>query len=336
MSNKLTNEYIPPVVADYVPSVVKRLLGKIHERKFSRLALYGYGDNMKWLYRVLQEQGKTPILCDWREKYINYDCGGRDLVSINELNNNADTLVVICVEEIHAMKAAMSYLIDNKLSSMPVVYDRTDPHSPFHQEQPFMGIVDRARARAISMISDAQLFDLIQFIGNTSDVEGDVVEYGSLHGGSGAILAEAVNYYGKKPVWLFDSFSGIPKSKYGLDEHWDGSFSDNSYAEVRDAFADCDNVKVVKGNICETYSQVKNKISFGYLASDTLESGELLLNFMWPKISKGGILAICDYGSYPNCVPLTVYVDKFFKEKTDAWIFHTARVGIFIMKRANS
>ena len=47
------------------------------------------------------------------------------------------------------------------------------------------------------------------------------------------------------------------------------------------------------------------------MASDTYESGELLLNFMWPKLSKGGIICVCDYGSYPNALPLTVYVDNF-------------------------
>ena len=191
-----------------------------------------------------------------------------------------------------------------------------------------------ARARARSMISDAQLFDLIQFIRMVKDVPGDVVEYGSLHGGSGAILVEAVEHYGRKPVWLFDSFAGIPKSRYGLDHRWDGAFSNNSYKEVQAAFADRDNVKVVQGNITETYDAVKNPISFGYLASDTLESGELLLNFMWPRLSVGGIIAVCDYGSYPNCVPLTVITDKFLEDKKNAMVFHTARVGIFFMKRS--
>ena len=126
---------------------------------------------------------------------------------------------------------------------------------------------------------------------------------------------------------------GIPKSRYGLDHFWDGSFSNNSFCEVRSAFSDMKNVTVVSGNICDTYSRVSGSISFGYLASDTLETGELLLNYMWPKLSVGGIIAICDYGSFPNCIPLTVVADKFFEDKADAFIFYPASVGIFIMKR---
>lgn len=330
---KKNEKYIPPVIADYVPLVVKRLLERINSETFSQLVLFGFSENMKWLFRLLQEQGESPLLCDWRGKYIEYDCGGKQLVSINDLEDSEDVLLIICVEEIHEIKSAIRYLIENNIDNMPVIYDRTEFHSPYHQEEPFKGIAERATKRAKSMIPDAQLFDLIQFIRMTSHVDGDVVEYGSLYGGSGAVLVEAVNYYGKKPVWLFDSFSGIPKSKYGLDHVWNGTFSDNSYAEVRDAFSDCDNVNVIKGNICDTYDKISNPISFGYLASDTLETGEILLNFMWPNISQGGILCVCDYGSYPNCLPLTVFVDKFFENRTDALIFHTTRVGIIIIKR---
>ena len=334
MNTTIRQEFVPLEMPDYVPAVVKRLMRRIHAEPFQSVALYGFSDNMKWLYRLLREEGRDAELCDWRDRFIAYDCGGKELVSIASLNNDPHTLVVVCVEEIHDMKAAMRYLIDNKLNRLPVIYDRAEEHSPFHQEEPFRSIAAKARARARSMISDAQLFDLIQFIRVTARVEGDVVEYGSLHGGSGAILVEAVNHYGRKPVWLFDSFAGIPQSRYGLDHRWSGAFSDNSFHQVRDAFRDCENVKVIKGNICETYDAVKNPISFGYLASDTLESGELLLNFIWPKLSPGGIIAVCDYGSYPNCVPLTVVTDKFLEDKQDAFIFHMARMGIFIMKRA--
>jgi hypothetical protein len=327
------SEFTPIQVADYVPAVVRRLLGRISEEKFDRVALYGFGDNMKWIFRLLREHGRDAILCDWRPKFIAYDCGGRQLVSVDSLKDDPRTLLVVCVEEINDMKAAMRYLLDKGLTKMPAIYDRASPHRPFSQEQPYKGIAERARARAISMISDAQLFDLIQFIRMTAAVPGDVVEYGSLHGGSGAVLAEALSYYGKKPLYLFDSFDGIPASRFGLDYRWNGAFSNNSYQEVKAAFSDLDNVTVVRGNIVDTYDATSNPLSFGYLASDTLESGELLLNYMWPKLSPGGILAVCDYGSYPNCVPLTVACDRFFEDRKDALVYYPENYGIFAVKR---
>ena len=325
--------FVPLVIEDYYPMVTSRLLNRILKIAPEKVVLFGFSENMKWLLRLLQENSVTPVLTDWREKYVDYDCGGHQLISVEDIDDSESTLLVVCLEEINALKKGISFLHELGKNSIKVLYDRADDNLPFRQEEPFRGISDRARNRAKSMISDAQLFDLIQYISQTSDVLGDVVEYGSLYGGSGAVIAEAVKHFGEKPVWLFDTFSGIPNSKYGLDHHWNGSFSDNSFCEVRDAFSDMRNVNIVKGNICETYDKVENPISFGYLASDTLESGELLLNFMWPKLSPGGIICVCDYGSYPNAIPLTVYVDKFIKELgSKAFIFRNDVHGIFIMK----
>ncbi len=329
----MRTEFNPLQADDYVPATVRRLLARILREKFKRIALYGFGDNMKWLFRLLQESGRDAVLCDWRPKFIEYDCGGRQLVSVDSLNDDGDTLLVVSVEEINELKSAIRYLLDNGPVRMRTIYDRADPHLPFRQEQPYKAIGDRARARAKSMISDAQLFDLIQFIRMTADVPGAVAEYGTLHGGSGAVLAEALNFYGKKPLFLFDTFGGIPESKFGLDYRWSGAFSDNSYHEVKAAFSDLDNVTIIPGNILSTYNAISGPLSFGYLASDTLESGELLLNYMWSKLSIGGILAVCDYGSYPNCLPLTVACDRFFEDKKDALIFYPDSLGIFVIKR---
>lgn len=328
------NEFKPIEVADYYPNVVVRLLKKIEMINSSNIVLFGFSDNMKWLLRLLQERGVTPLLADWRDKYLDYDCGGFDIQGLQEVADSEETLLVVCIEEINDLKDAIRHLYTLQKNNIKVVYDRADPNMPLRQEEPYKTIFHKARSRAESMISDAQLFDLIQFIDQTKSIDGDVVEYGSLYGGSGAVLAEAVNYFGAKPIWLFDSFEGIPDSRYGLDHHWNGSFSDNSYAQVRDAFADLENVKVIRGNICETYNQVSNDISFGYIASDTLETGELLLDFLWPKLSSGGMIVICDYGSFPNAIPLTVYADYFFQDKrSEAFFYRPDEHGLCVLKR---
>lgn len=327
------NAYTPPMTQDYIPDVVKRLLSKIQTEDCPNIVLFGFSSNMKWLYRLLKEAGKNPLLCDWRPKYVGYDCGGEIVGIVDEFSEKKNCLLVLCVEKIDEMKEAMFYLFSKQLNKIPVIYDRSEYYNPYTQEEPYKSIVSKAQNRALSMISDDQLFDLIQYIRLTKDIPGDVVEFGSLYGGSGAIIAEALNVYGKKPLWLFDSFCGIPPSRYGLDYRWNNAFSDNSYSEVREAFQDLDNVKVIAGNIMSTHTMVENNISFGYLASDTLESGEVLLNFMWPKLSPGGIIAVCDYGSFPNCIPLTMYTDFFLKDKPDAFIFYPSKLGIFIMKK---
>jgi hypothetical protein len=320
----------------YMPVRVKRLIERINaEKNISAVALYGFGDDMKWLYRVLREHGHAPTLFDWRKNFIGYDCGGAKVCDATELSKlSKETLVVACCDQIKDLKASMRFLIEKKINSVPVIYEHEEIHDPFHQDEPYRTIATKARARAKSMLHDQQLFDLIQLVKATKDVEGSILEFGSLHGGSGAVLVEAANHYGKKPVYLFDSFDGIPDSRYGLDYRWSGAFSNNSYQEVKNAFKDCDNVKVVQGNLCETYKTIEGPVSICYVASDTLESGEILLNHFWPRLSENGIMLVCDYGSYPNCLPLTVMCDMFVEDKPDAFVFKTAGSGIFIVKRS--
>jgi hypothetical protein len=321
-------------VEDYYPEVSVRLLNRALKINAKKIVLFGFSDNMKWLFRLFIERSITPTLTDWRTEYIEYDCGGQKLTHIEDVEDCLDTLLIVCIEEINTLKNAINFLYHLGKNKIKVIYDRTDRNIPLRQEEPYNTIFEKAYERRPSISSDAQLFYLIQCIDQIKDVSGDILEYGTYNGGSGAIIAEATKIFGKKNIWLFDSFEGIPDSKYGLDYHWNRSFSNNSFSEVKNAFSDMDNVNVIKGNISETYNTATDgKISFGYLGSDTLESGELLLNYMWPKLNPGGFIVIADYGSFPNAIPLTVYVDEFIKSiSSNSFVFRTDNLGIYIMK----
>lgn len=314
----------------YIPEVTSRLFNKIISTQNKNVILFGFCENMRWLNRLLIEKNLKPILADWRQEYFNFDCGSQKTKDIKKISIKKNSLIVICHEDVKNLKAAMSFLFFNNFKNYKTIYDIYYTHDPFIHEFPFSEIRKKAALRAKSMISNQQLFELIQFIKATKDIPGSVVEYGSLYGGSGAILAESLNYFGKKNLFLFDSFNGIPKSSYGLDDCWNGAFSDNSHSMVKKAFEDLKNVKIISGNIKKTCKKINGPFSFVYIASDTLESGEVLLNYTWPKLSKGGIICICDYGSYPNALPLTMYADYFFKNK-NVKIFYP-EVGIFVIK----
>jgi hypothetical protein len=317
----------------YVPELVKKLLNRIDGEPHKRIALFGFSDGMKWMYRLLRERGRDVALYDWRDEVVGWDCGGGIVEHVSKVKNAKDTLLVVCVGDHDEMKAAVRFLIDNEYDSLPAIYELTEAHNPFLHEEPWCGIRDRARARAISMISDDKLFNLAQYISLTSHIPGTVVEFGSFQGGSSAVIIEAVNHFGKKPVLIFDSYEGIPKSRYGLDHRWHMTFSNNSYSEVKNAFADCDNVQVIKGNVVETMEMVKAPVVFCHVAIDTLEACEAALTNIWPMLAPEGIIVVDDYGSWPNCVPLTVMTDKFFEGRTDAFKYQTQWTGVFIMKR---
>lgn len=321
-------------LSEHIPEMVVRLLRRIEADPHERVALVGFGEGMKWLYRLLSEQGASPLLCDWRDEFVGYDCSGGLVTRLESVTALDDVLLVLCVgDDVDAMKSGVTYLMDKQFERLPVIYDVVEPSDPFDQEEPYATIARRARARATSMISDHKLFNLIQYVKNTAGVEGEVVEFGTFNGGSSAMIVEAVNHYGVKPVALFDSYEGIPASKYGLDYRWTGAFSNNSYAQVRDAFKDCPHVRIIRGNFVKTHTEIAGRVSFCHIAVDTLEAAKTLLEAMWPRLSPGGIIAVDDYGSFPNAIPLTVECDVFCREHPEAFAFLSHHTGIFIMKR---
>lgn len=332
----MNKEFKPVVLHDYIPSSVKRIMNKIPQGKNYNYALVGFSLNMKWLSRIFKDNNLKFQLFDWRENYFKHDCGGLFLKKLEKNKLSKKTIIIICNDQVNELKDCILYLFEKKIN-YPTYYETEFSNSPYYYEWPYNEIAKRAEKRAKSMISEWQLYDLMQIIQQTSDIEGDVVEFGSLYGGSGAIIAEAMIQFEKKinkKLYLLDSFMGIPKSKYGLDETWNGSFSDNSFAEVKSAFKDLKFVEVIQGNITKTYKRIMNKkISFCYLASDTLESGEIILNNFWENISKGGVIIICDYGSFPNAAPLTAYVDSFINKINDAYVYKPYRFGAILIKK---
>lgn len=335
-NDKKDRDLLSRQVNFYVPTLVDKLLRRLQNETPKTIALYGFGEAMKWLNRILKEQGNAPQLYDWRTKYVGWDCGGDTVTHISELKNSNDLLLVFCVENVNDMKAGAQYLLEHaKLAQVPAIYEAAEAYKPILQESPYKEIRDRARARAISMIEDEKLFNLMQIVRAVNGVPGDIAEFGCFQGGSAAIIVEAVNHFEKRPVWLFDTFKGIPPSKYGLDYRWKQTFTNNSYAQVKDIFSDAKNVQVINGPIQETHNKLDGKkLAFCHIAIDTAETAELLLNYVWPMLSSGGIIGVDDYGAFPNCLPLTIVTDRFFKDKKDVVLFHTAATtGFFAIKR---
>ena len=76
-------------------------------------------------------------------------------------------------------------------------------------------------------------------------------------------------------------------------------------------------IELIKGNIIQTVPNYvkkypKLKISFLNLDSDTYEATKIILEYLYPKITKGGILLLDDYGIWPG---ETAAVDEYFKNK---------------------
>lgn len=315
------------------PSHVRKILQKIVNDDY-HLCLLGFSKTMKWLARIFSELEMNFDLFDWRDKFLNYDCCGHTVEPMQSIFHNKNPLIVICPDDINIIKNIIKILVKSELLHLPAIFEYEKDCNPSEYEIPYMQIIENARERSKSEVSNDRLFNLVQLIRETRNISGDIVEFGTFSGGTAAIIVEVLQHLdAKKNIWLFDTFSGFPECHLGVDFRWKDSFSNVSFAEVRDKFSDCSNVKVINGDIHQVISCVEFPISFAHVDIDSYETAELVTSKVWPLLNKGGIILFDDYGFFPNCLPLTVFVDDFVKQHPYAFSFFLPSKGFFIIKQ---
>ena len=129
-----------------------------------------------------------------------------------------------------------------------------------------------------------------------------------------------------KKIIAFDTFGAFPETSFDPDKAvrerfikaaGEQSISVDQMMQVL-KHKQCDRfVELVPGDICETvpkYVQVNPqlKISLLNLDTDIYEPAVTILEHLYPRIEKGGVLILDDYGTFPG---ETKAIDDYFKEK---------------------
>ena len=111
----------------------------------------------------------------------------------------------------------------------------------------------------------------------------------------------------------FDVFSTFPQTDYEPDRARRESFISSAGAEsisqddLRRTLAHkgCDrNVELIAGDICETVPRFfkdhpETRVAFLNLDVDIYEPNVTVLEHFWPRLSRGGVLVLDDYGFFP-------------------------------------
>lgn len=163
----------------------------------------------------------------------------------------------------------------------------------------------------------------------TRDLPGSIVECGVYKGASFARFAGFRNIFGNPfshKLIGFDTFGKFPETKYKDDKKYrkrliDGSgeqsISTDQLLKVFKNKGIDKNVELIEGDAVKTIPEYlkKNphlKISLLNLDVDIYEPSVTILKYFWPRIVKGGVLILDDYGVFPG---ETKAVDDFFKNK---------------------
>lgn len=168
------------------------------------------------------------------------------------------------------------------------------------------------------------LYDSLEYL-RKNNIEGDCVETGVWRGGNILGMCSYLNFYRiNKKVFAYDTFKGMTPPQ-NIDVDFQGNkasdilqnvLCDSSLEDVKknvslSHFPDS-NIRYVVGDICSTLFDEKNlpkKISLLRLDTDWYQSTKTGIEILYPRLSKGGVLIVDDYGHWGGCKQA---IDEYF------------------------
>lgn len=185
------------------------------------------------------------------------------------------------------------------------------------------------------------------------DIAGDFVECGVWRGGNSIAAADVFQRQScNRTVFLFDTFTGMTEPGEFDANASDGTsalpefmssqqdeYNSWCYASIEDVRAnflnfdiDTSRVRLIKGDILNTLENPDNlpdKISVLRLDTDWFESTKKELEVLWPRLVKGGVLLIDDYGHWQGARKA---VDEFFIGSDRPFFSYTDYTGRIAVK----
>lgn len=174
------------------------------------------------------------------------------------------------------------------------------------------------------------LIDAVSYItGNR--IEGDFVECGTWKGGSVMCMQKKLIELNQtdRNFWVFDTFEGMPEpdsvdknfkqtsaQKLLSEEEkeksltWAYSNYEETTRNILSSGYPAENINFIKGLVEDTIPQTPiDKIAILRLDTDWYSSTKFELEQLYPKLVKGGIMIIDDYGHWEGCKKA---VDEYF------------------------
>jgi hypothetical protein len=149
---------------------------------------------------------------------------------------------------------------------------------------------------------------------HAKQLEGDFVECGVNRGMYSMSNITYIDFKSLKErkYYLFDTFCGLDQEFCTEEEYlvWKDQYPD-CYEFVVDSFKEYPNVVIVKGPVPKTLSQVDiKKVAYLHIDMNCALPEAEALKYFWPKLERGGIVVLDDYG-WPACINQKRAIDDF-------------------------
>ena len=149
------------------------------------------------------------------------------------------------------------------------------------------------------------LYSLMQQVTTTP---GCAAEVGVYRGGTLLFLAKTLL---DRTVYGYDTFTGMPPEDPDIDKHRAGEFANTSLGAVQQLLASENIVKLRPGVFPDSASgEVDETFCFVHIDGDLYSTTLAALEFFYPRLAVGGILAFDDY-EWPMCPGVSKAINEF-------------------------
>ena len=202
--------------------------------------------------------------------------------------------------------------------------DLYDLEKRFDYENGFYATADPSRF--------SKFISHLEFFKRTSEVRGEIVEFGIFKGNSffrWIKFRDLLEQTGSRKVIGFDIFGDFPEANFEDDKLKREAFVEEtkggksiSFEEITNLLEQQNlqkNVEIIKGDILQTLDKYIEdnphlKISLLHIDVDLYEPSKLILEKLYTKVTKGGLIVLDDYGAFAGT---NKAVDDFFENKAE-------------------
>jgi O-methyltransferase len=165
-----------------------------------------------------------------------------------------------------------------------------------------------------TLVDVYRCYELWTLVEQVLPLPGDILEVGVWKGGTGCLMAKRAQLL-KSPatVFLCDTFAGVVKAGERDPHYRGGEHADASIENVRQLAADLGltNIEIMEGIFPDdTGPRVASRqFSLCHIDVDVYQSARDILEWVWPRLSVGGVVVYDDYGCAP-CEGITRLVNE--------------------------
>lgn len=189
-----------------------------------------------------------------------------------------------------------------------------------------------------TLVDHLRLWELWTLLEQTRYIPGDILEIGVWRGGTGALMAWKLQQQKQQSnIYLCDTFTGVVKAGAFDSCYTGGEHADTSREHVENLLSRLtpsqNNIHILEGIFPEETGEIvkDNNFRLVHIDVDTYQSAQDILDFIWPKVSPGGIVVYDDYG-FDCCSGITKHVNDL-KNRQDMTIIQNLNGHALLIKR---